>query len=244
MQKYKKDGEVSYALGTELTLELVERHPEKVISVYVHSRQHDNEVYRRISELCRQRHIEVISSDKAFYIVGAKENCYIMGVFRKFHQEIDPRQNHVVLVNPSNMGNLGTIIRTIIGFGINDLAIITPAVDIFDPKVIRATMRAFFLLRFSLFASFEEYEKAAGKRTLYPFMLDRNAVTLDEVEKKEPYSLIFGNEATGLPEAFAGIGTPVFIRQLDTVDSLNLCNAVSIAAYEFTKEQLKNGKED
>ena len=239
MQKYKRDGDVSYALGTELTLELVERHPDKVISVYVHSRQRDNEIFQRIMELCRKRHIEVINSDKAFNIVGAKENCYIMGLFKKFHQEIDPDQNHVVLVNPSNMGNLGTIIRTIIGFGINDLAIITPAVDIFDPKVIRATMRAFFLLRFSLFSSFEEYQKTAGERTLYPFLLDRKAITLDAVKKEEKYSLIFGNEATGLPESFRNIGTPVFIRQLDTVDSLNLCNAVSIAAYEFTKETLK-----
>ena len=70
----------------------------------------------------------MIYSDKIFNIVSNKENCYIIGVFKKYESKINPKSNHVVLVNPSNMGNLGTIIRTAIGFGINDIAIISPAV--------------------------------------------------------------------------------------------------------------------
>ena len=124
MQKYKKDGNVSYALGTELTLELLQMHPQDVISVYIHSRQNDNEICQKIISLCREHGIEVIRSDKAFNIVNAKENCYIMGVFRKFRNDIDFEKNHVVLVNPGNMGNMGTIIRTCVGFGIDDVAII------------------------------------------------------------------------------------------------------------------------
>ena len=237
MQKYKKDGEYSYALGTELTLELLKYHPETVISVYVHSKQKDNDIYREIIKLAKDNGIEIIYSDKAFNIVQAKENCYIMGLFRKFENPIKKDTDHVVLVNPSNMGNLGTIIRSCVGFGINDLAIISPAADIYDPKVIRASMRAFFGLRFSYFDSFEDYLKFADEREIYTFMLDGND-KLHEIKKKEHYSLVFGNEATGLDKEFAKYH-PVFIEQLDTIDSLNLDNAVSIAVYEFTKGKLK-----
>ena len=43
----------------------------------------------------------------------------------------------MVLVNPSDMGNMGTIIRTMLGFNYVNLAIIRPGVDVFDPRVIR-----------------------------------------------------------------------------------------------------------
>ena len=238
MQKYKKNFDYSYALGTELTLELLKNHPDKVISVYVHSRQKDNEIYQLIMKLCRENRIEVIRSDKAFNIVDAKDNCYIMGVFRKFANDIRPDRNHVVLVNPSNMGNLGTIVRTCVGFGLNDLAIIAPAADIFDPKAIRASMRAFFSLHFTYFNSFDEYQDFASRREIFPFMLD-GRVLLNEVTVPEKYSLVFGNEATGLPAEYQQYGTSVLIQQLNTIDSLNLDNAVSIGIYEFTRGRIR-----
>lgn len=233
MQKYKKDGDFSYALGTELTLELLQSHPQQVISVYVHSKQKDNEIYQKIIALCQKNKIEVIRSDKAFNIVNAKENCYIMGVFRKFTNDIDLSASHVVLVNPGNMGNLGTIIRTCTGFGIDNIAIISPAADIYDPKTIRATMRAFFRVRFSYFSSFEEYLQKASEREIYCFMLDGSTNLQDTVRPQKSYSLVFGNEATGLAPEFHNYGKSVFIEQLNTVDSLNLDNAVSIAVYHF-----------
>jgi len=234
MQKYKKELDYSYSLGTELTLELLECHPKEVINVYVHSKQKENEIFNRILNLCKREHIEVIYSDKIFNILSDKENCYIIGTFRKFESPINPKSNHVVLVNPSNTGNLGTIIRTSIGFGIKDIAIIAPGVDIFDPKVIRASMRAFFECNFHYFNSFQEYLDSVEKRDIFPFMLD-GAKQLDLIEKPKKYSLVFGNEATGLPSEYQYVGQSVLIKHLDTIDSLNLCNAVSIGLYEFTK---------
>ena len=233
MQKYKKEYDFSYALGTELTLELLLSHPQEIISVYVHSKQKDNEIYQRISALCQKYRIEVIRSDKAFNIVNAKENCYIMGVFRKFASDIDFSRNHVVLVNPGNMGNVGTILRTCVGFGINDIAISSPGVDIYDPKTVRASMRAFFTARFNYFSSFDKYLANAADRDIFCFMLDGKVNLQDVSLSNKKYSLVFGNEATGLPEEYHEYGTSVFIEQLNTVDSLNLDNAVSIAVYHF-----------
>ena len=57
-------------------------------------------------------------------------------------------------------------------------------------------------------------------------------------EKRNPdknFSLIFGNEASGLPDSFLSIGNPVRIMHLDTVDSLNLTIAAAIGIYHFTQ---------
>ena len=159
------------------------------------------------------------------------------GVFCKYEEELRPECSHVVLVSPGDMGNLGTIIRTSVGFGVRDLALIRPAAHICHPRTVRASMGSLFRLRFRYFDSFEEYmaEFASG-REFYPFMLE-GAKGLDEIQRqsKLPFSLIFGNESTGLPAEFASVGQSIRIRHTDSIDSLNLSLAAGIGLYEFTK---------
>ena len=84
-------------------------------------------------------------------------------------------------------------------------------------------------MNFCYFPSFEAYKEQAGNRSLYPFML-KGAVPLQELQRDttETYSLIFGNEATGLPDSFADEGQSVVIRHTDHIDSLNLALATGI----------------
>nr|WP_278279709.1 TrmH family RNA methyltransferase [Clostridium sp. DMHC 10] len=144
-------------------------------------------------------------------------------------------KSHVVLVDPSNMGNIGTIIRTMIGFGINNLAVIGHGADLFNPKVVRASMGAIFKLNFTHYDCFEDYIKENSEHDIYPFML-KGAVTLDslEIKKDKSFSIVFGNEAAGLSDNFLEYGTSVLIPHQKTIDSLNLTIAAGIAIYEFS----------
>ena len=144
MKKYKKEDLESYTLGTTLTLELLNKKVNLVKRVYIHSKQEKNETLDKILNICNKNKIEVIYSDKIINTLSEKENCYVIGVFKKYESKLDYSKNHIVLVNPSNMGNLGTIIRSAVGFGILNIAIIKPAVDLFSPKVIRSSMGAIF----------------------------------------------------------------------------------------------------
>ena len=55
----------------------------------------------------------------------------------------------------------------------------------------------------------------------------------DLCPEKSLYSLIFGNEAMGLPEYFSELGTSVKIPQSEWVDSLNISVAVGIGVFLF-----------
>lgn len=234
MKRYKREDEVSYALGITLTFELLNYCSEYATKVYIHSQMHKDESFEKLEQLCKKHHIPMEFSDKPFNILSQKENCYVIGEFRKFNRPVAADACHVVLHNPSNAGNMGTIMRSAAGFGITDLVIITPAVDEFDPKTVRASMGAVFRLNISVFSSFEEYMKKYGKREVYPFMLNAKK-KLYELEVKRPFSLVFGNEATGLPNSFLNVGTSVIIPHSNRIDSLNLPIAASIALYETTK---------
>ena len=234
MNPYSKNGPTSFALGTQATFYLLEKKSEQARRIYISPQQSRDDTYHRLRLLAKSLHIPVIENNqKIFKELSGKDNTMVVGEFEKFQSDLDPLSNHVVLVHPMNMGNLGTIERCLVGFGIRDLAIITPAADPFDPKVVRATMGALFHLRIRLFSSFDDYLSLAGERHLYPFMLQTDSL-LPKAVPTTPWTLIFGNESTGLDPAFLSVGEPLKIPQTPDVDSLNLDNAVAIALYHFT----------
>lgn len=233
IKSYKKDFDYSYTLGAFPTVELIKNKPQKVRNVYLHSHYKGD---CDIEALCKTNNIQVVYDDKVFNRISQKENCFVAGVVKKYACELEHNKNHVVLVNPSDMGNMGTIIRTMLGFGIKDLAIIAPCADIFNPKTLRASMGAVFKIRFRVFNSFEEYQKEYGNHDFFPFMLDGDrSLTIENCPHSDLYSLIFGNEASGLPDSFKNVGQSIFIPQSQDVDSLNLTIAAGIGIYTFTR---------
>ncbi len=239
LKAYKKDLDHSYALGVFPTLELLDFQADRVVQVVVSSDSGGNEGVAKMRKICAEKGIELTVSDRTINRLSPKGNCYALGVFEKYEADLRLQSDHLVLVDPSNMGNLGTIIRTSVGFGLNDLAIIRPGVDIFNPKVIRASMGAIFRIAFQYFDDFDHYA-GAYDHELYPFMLNgaRPVSSVDHEDQKRPFAIVFGNEGSGLPDEFLDRGTSVFIPQTEGVDSLNLSTAVGIACYEFTRGRL------
>jgi len=234
IKPYKKDAEYSYTLGAFPTFELLKARPEVVRKVLVHSSFTDAE---KLKSICSEQNITIEVNDKLLKRISDKENCYVAGVFEKYSDKLRTDRPHIVLVNPSNMGNLGTILRTAVGFGIYDIAIILPGADIFHPKTVRASMGALFRLNHHRYSSFEEYQKEFKEHEFFTFMLNgKKTLTIKDCPKSKLFSLIFGNEATGLDDSFLDVGTSVIIPQSPDVDSLNLTIAVGIGAYIFTNQ--------
>lgn len=229
IQRYKHDSDTSYALGMALTIDLVQSKRDDVQAVFVSSKITDSSELRQLTTMCQKSGIPIEHNDKAFNILSPKGNIFVIGAFRKFSSSL-ATGNHVVLVNPQDAGNLGTIIRTAVGLNIPNIAIIRPAVDIFDPKVIRSSMGAVFRTNFQYFNDFNDYKKAFSNQNLYSFML-KASTPINEVSFDDPYSLIFGNEASGLSDSFAEWSKTVIIPQTTLVDSFSLPIAVSIAMF-------------
>ena len=241
LARYKNSSPYSYALGATLTMELLNTHPELIKRVFLRPNvKHGQDLQQIINQL-EKRHIEVVESTKAFNVLDAKDNCLMAAEFQKPNQTLNINQPHVILVNPSDAGNLGTIMRSAAAFGYQNLAIILPAVDAYSPKTIRASMGAVFHLNIQIFTDINAYLDAFGQdRMLFAFMLNSDAQKLTEMtQPTTSYSLVFGNEASGLPKDFAEKtgATPVFIPQSSNVDSLNLSVATSIALYHFSNSK-------
>ncbi|HOR52799.1 MAG: TrmH family RNA methyltransferase [Candidatus Dojkabacteria bacterium] len=236
IKRYQKKYNFSYSFGTYPTLELLRYRKESVLNIFFKEKGLETEGGKEVLEFCKKEGIHYEVNDKLIDRISFKENTYVIGVFEKYVSELEDDKNHVVLVNPVDMGNMGTIIRTMVGFGFKNLGIIEPSVDIFDPKVVRSTMGAFFKINFKHYSNIHDYMSEFSTYNYYPFMLDGKSNIL-EVEFNEPFSIIQGNEGEGLGEEYANIGKSVYIPHSKDIDSLNLSVATSIGLWEYARKK-------
>lgn len=238
LQAYDSSLDYSYAPGVFPSLECLKKRPDVARRLLVHSQSGKNEGVHTLIQMCEELHIRVEEADKALSRISGKENCYAAVVFEKFQGTLPKDGPHIVLHHPSDAGNLGTILRTALGFSMTSIAIIRPAADVFDPKVIRASMGALFSSKVMLFDTFEAYRDLYPGHALYPFMLDGSCPLAQAAKApKSPYSLVFGNEGSGLPASFAAMGQAVRIPHSEDIDSLNLSIAAAIGMYAFRNQE-------
>ena len=238
LSAYKAELDYSYAPGIFPSMECLRFRPDSVRRLLIHSSARGREGADRLTALAEELGIRVEEADRALARLSGKENCYAAAVFAKFSDPLDPEAPHVVLHQPGDAGNVGTILRTALGFGTENVGMIRPCVDPFDPRTVRASMGSLFRLRLRIYDSFEAYAAENGDRDLYPFMLDAS-VPMEEAlagPVRRRRTLIFGNEGRGLPPEFARLGRPVRIPSNDRVDSLNLAVAAGIGIYAFSRK--------
>ncbi|HEX7022105.1 MAG TPA: TrmH family RNA methyltransferase [Trueperaceae bacterium] len=233
LKRYKKDADYSYSFGVFPTLELFAHRPERLLRVVAHSKGDISSGIGKIEELCGQHHVPFEVNDRTVEKLSHKGNVYVFAVFEKYFSSLSAERNHLMLVHPADMGNLGTTMRTMLGFGLRDLALVSPAADIFHPHAVRASMGAVFALNAAYWQDVEDYRQVFAHR-LYPFMLDADRKLPDAVFEP-PFTLVFGPEGPGLDSRFRSLGPSVVIPQGPLVESLNLSVAIGIALYEATR---------
>jgi TrmH family RNA methyltransferase len=230
LPRYRESLEHSYTFGVGPTLELLSVCPECVEQVLLHDPEHGGEGVQKLRALCRSCGIPIAVSPRDIRRVSARF-FPVVGVFHKRRRPIRDDANHVVLFRPQYEGNVGTVIRTMVGFGLEHLAVVRPAPDLMAPGVIRGSMGAIFRLHWTLFESLDGYRQAFGDHRVYCFTTD-GEVSLEELVPRRPFAFVFGSEGAGLPAEARHLGATVRIGHRPAIDSLNLGVAVGIALHE------------
>lgn len=159
----------------------------------------------------------------------------VMGVCKKLKAQ-DIGNRVLILDGIQDPGNLGTIIRSAVAFHIDTILLSTDTVDLYNTKVVRSTQGLLFhinLLRKEMgeilpFLKKEGYH-IYGTKVTYGNQL-RN------LEKKNKFAIIVGNEGNGLKEETQNFCDEfLYIQMSDVCESLNVGVATSIILYELDK---------
>lgn len=227
MKKYKKNENLSYCAGAYPSFELLNKKANIVKEVFYDP---DFNEIEKLKKICNENFIRITESKKTVKRLSLRKNDYVIVVFEKYETKLE-NANHIILENIENMGNLGTIMRSMAAFGYRNLALIGNTCDYFNPKVVRASMGSIFDINIEKFEDISKYTKVFSNE-IYAFMLDNKACGLKKVDKKKNFSLAFGNEGYGLTDDFKKFNT-VMIEQTDLVDSLSIQIAAAVSMYEF-----------
>ena len=195
----------------------------------------DSSGVARVRRTCADHGIEVITDARTVRTLSGRGNSWVMAAFTPWQDTLDEAADHLLLVRPADPGNVGTIVRTMIGLGLRDLAVVPPGVDTWDPRVVRASMGARFAVRVAAVNSAADYARGQRTRTLYPFLTD-GAHRLGELAFDRPATLVFGPEAAGLDAADGRLGPGVMIPAAG-VDSFNLAVAAALGLWELHRDR-------
>lgn len=234
LRGYKRELDYSYSFGVFPTLELFKHRPEVALRVIAHTKGDRSRGIGQIEALCAAHHVPFEVHDKTVERFSHKGNIYVFAVFAKYQSELTAGADHLLLERIADMGNLGASMRTMLGFGLRDLALISPAADAFNPHAVRASMGAVFALNTAYFEDVAAYRRRFTHK-LYPFT-PSGTRPLGEVAFERPFTLLFGAEGPGLLESSRELGESVVIAHGPLIESLNLAVAVGIGLFEATRE--------
>jgi len=151
-----------------------------------------------------------------------------------FQQLINRSKNAVTLLNLSDPGNLGTVIRTAAAFNYDLLVCAGNTVDIYNPKVVRATQGALFQIPVINLESSEEFLSRFSARFNIVAFTQKARQKLPLNLKINRPVLVFGGETAGIDPVIEGSADYKFrIDQSGSVESLNVAVAAGIGMYGF-----------
>ncbi|WP_396192372.1 TrmH family RNA methyltransferase [Flavobacterium sp.] len=143
----------------------------------------------------------------------------------------------VALDEVRDPGNLGTIIRLCDWFGVKQIVCSTNSVDIYNPKVVQATMGSISRVNI-VYTNLVEFLSNADDEIFGTFMDGKNVY-----KENLPQNgiLVLGNEANGISKEIENLITqklsiPRF-GDLQKTESLNVATATAIFLSEFKRLQ-------
>lgn len=198
-------------------------------------------------EIIAEEHEEILIPCPITYVtreiiekISTLDNpCNIMALCRKLNRDEVIGDKILILDEVQDPGNLGTIIRSAVAFNIDTIILSENTVDLYNPKVLRATQGMFFHTNI--------INRNAGETITLIKNMDipvygtnvANGVdvrTLTNEEKKR-FALVMGNEGNGVRGEIAeACDKNLYIPMNKDVESLNVAIATSILLYELGGE--------
>jgi TrmH family RNA methyltransferase len=144
-----------------------------------------------------------------------------------------------VLESVEKPGNLGAVLRSADGAGLDALIAADLRTDLYNPNAIRASLGTIFTLPVAVADSRETLDWLRGRGLAIVAARVDGSVPYTEVDYRRPTAIVFGSEAEGLSEAWrAPDVTAVRLPMLGAADSLNVSAAAAVLFYEARRQRM------
>lgn len=174
-------------------------------------------------------------TESVFKKISNLTNSYILGVCKMKKQKREG-DRYLLLDGIQDPGNLGTIIRTSLGFNITTIILSDTCVNLYNEKVIMASEGAIFkinIIKYNLISIIKDLKQEG----IYIYGTDvTNGINLHDVKQQNKYALVMGSEGTGVSLDVKRLtDSNIYIKTNEKLESLNVAVATGIILYELNK---------
>lgn len=237
--KTRREQDVFITEGVKMFLE-ADIH--KIKEVYVSESFFEKGTAREKIEQCNY---EILTDDLFRKVSDTQTPQGILCVVEQYHYKMEDlfqRENPLFLIleDIQDPGNLGTMVRTAEGAGVDGIIMTKGTVDIYNPKTIRSTMGSVYRMPFiytdDLLQVMKQLQEKGVK--LYAAHLKGNQF-YHQLDFKQAAAFLIGNEGNGLKEETAKAADVYMkIPMEGKVESLNAAIASVILMYEAARQRM------
>lgn len=243
----RKKEDVFVAEGIKMFLEAPKEHLKEVyisenFSAFLEGQGDRGERARRKLENCGY---EVVSEEVFAKMSDTQTPQGVLCLVGQQHYRLEDMLQRkecpllLVLENLQDPGNLGTIFRTGEAAGVCGVIMSKDTVDVYNPKVIRATMGSVYRVPFCYVEDLEAAAmqiKNAGVQMFAAHL--KGEKSYDRCDYRKAAAFLIGNEGNGLTEkAVALADSYVKIPMMGKVESLNAAVAAALLVFEAARQR-------
>lgn len=219
----------------------VEVPAERVQKVYISESLYN----KKKQELDLSRFSVEILSDTVFqYVSDTKTPQGILCIVEQQKYDINEilkigNPHFMVLDNLQDPGNLGTIVRTAEGAGVDAVFLSKESVDIYNPKTIRSTMGSIYRMPVIYVEDLLELLSTFKKKGIKSYAAHLEGEnTYDKEDYQSGTAILIGNEGNGLRDEVAN-AADIWVRipMQGQVESLNAAIAASVLMFEVYRQR-------
>ena len=184
--------------------------------------------------------IEVTEEElkKVSFLQHPQQVLAVFGQATSGDYSINTNELSLALDGVQDPGNLGTIIRIADWFGITHIYCSQDTADVYNPKVVQATMGSIARVKVEYGNLLALVESLPADVPVYGTLLDGDNIYQQQLENRG--LIVMGNEGKGISPALAKkvnrrLLIPNFPEGRATADSLNVAIATAITCSEFRR---------
>ncbi len=240
-KKFRKHHQAFVVEGEKMVCELLEsNYPIQELFV-------TNDFFYKYQNLIEKRTQATLVSPeelkKASQLQTANQALAMVGMQTTTNQTIPENKLYLALDNVQDPGNLGTIIRTALWFGIDTVFCSPNTVDVYNPKVIQATMGAVFKVQV-VYIELKTLMQQAREINLPLIGTQLHGTNIYTSQLPVNGIIVLGNESKGLSDHLTqmldiSLKIPAFPEQSAQMESLNVSVAAALVCAEFRRRPMQ-----
>ena len=188
--------------------------------------------------------LEILSDSVFKHVSDTQTPQGVLCIVKQKKYELDvllniEKAHFMVLDNLQDPGNLGTIVRTAEGAGVDAVFMSKDCVDIYNPKTIRSTMGSIYRIPTIYIedtVKLLELFKEKGIKSYAAHLDGKNSY--DKEDYRTGTAILIGNEGNGLRDEVAN-KADIWVRipMEGQVESLNAAIAASVLMFEVARQR-------